>query len=330
MKISIKRFFGLCAGLGDNDFENSSQITRSLYAGIGASILFTAVLTVLSFGYAIKLVVGSGLASLALAILFGGIVFNLDRFIVISSRSSLFTSIKTKVWLALPRILLSILLSVVIVQPLALRLFEGEVNAQIQKEVNVRIEQKKSNLEYEIDQRKQQIEQRNIKVDRLFLNAYEERIGRDGTGILGEGFVFKAKITEAKQARGEADKLNALDLKAIEELKEEINRLEQDGFRSSPSSDITRTGGLLARIRAFNEIAASNATIKFSFILLALLFVVLTATPLVLSLLVRSKPEDEIINELDSIIERHMQMSQEDIERDKEKTRDILGKLQPL
>src|ERR1051326_3522348 len=85
----ITRFLLTCAGTTNAILTaKGCEIEYPKYAGIGATILFTAVLAALSGGYAMSKVFHNTWLSIGLGLLWGLIIFNLDRFIVSSIRKS--------------------------------------------------------------------------------------------------------------------------------------------------------------------------------------------------------------------------------------------------
>src|SRR5882724_4982666 len=81
----MKRFFWLCSGADMSILRTWDCSTEhNTYAGIGATIVLTAVLASLSGGYALWTVFQSSPAAVSLGILWGILIFNLDRYIVMS------------------------------------------------------------------------------------------------------------------------------------------------------------------------------------------------------------------------------------------------------
>ncbi len=83
----IKRFFLFSSGATRLILDmKGCEVEHSKYVGIGVTIFFTAVLAALSGGYAMFTVFRNGWLALAFGMLWGLIIFNLDRFIVSSIR----------------------------------------------------------------------------------------------------------------------------------------------------------------------------------------------------------------------------------------------------
>src|SRR4051812_17107775 len=100
------------------------------YAGIGGVILATFVLAGLSAGYAIYTVFGNIYWTLIFAIVWGLIIFNLDRFLVATMRKYGVSSRK-QFQLAIPRFALALLIGLTIARPLELKIFEKEIDVKV-------------------------------------------------------------------------------------------------------------------------------------------------------------------------------------------------------
>ena len=124
----VKRFFWLCSGSHLKTLEEVPS-EGAKYAGIGATIFFTGLFAALAGGYAIYTFSDSLWISIPTGIVWGGMIFNLDRYIVSSMRKA--HSWKKEWLMATPRIFLAIIISLVIARPLELKIFEKEINAEL-------------------------------------------------------------------------------------------------------------------------------------------------------------------------------------------------------
>ncbi|MDX1906482.1 MAG: DUF4407 domain-containing protein [Bacteroidia bacterium] len=142
----FKRFFFACAGSYIKILENCPS-EHAKYVGIGATIFLTACMAVISGSFAIYTLVDNVPGAIAAGLLWGAMIFNLDRYIVSSIRK------EGRTWyevaLAMPRIILAILISVVITKPIEVELFRNQLNsalyaytAQLEKEAIVQLEDK--------------------------------------------------------------------------------------------------------------------------------------------------------------------------------------------
>src|SRR5690606_13481785 len=105
----LKIFFWLCSGAKKEILTNCPS-ESSKYVGIGATIFFTGVFAALAGGYALFTVFDSYILSIFFGLLWGLMIFNLDRFIVSSMRKN--GRPGKELLQALPRVILAVVISV--------------------------------------------------------------------------------------------------------------------------------------------------------------------------------------------------------------------------
>ena len=134
---SINKFLWWCAG-ANIDILERCPTDQAKYFGLGGTILFTALMASFAGGYAFFTAFKSVFLSIAFAVFWGMMIFNLDRFIVSSTGKGDGTVKITKdEWIsALPRIILAVVIGFIIAMPLELKVFEREINVEIQKVIN--------------------------------------------------------------------------------------------------------------------------------------------------------------------------------------------------
>ena len=124
----VKRFFFACAGSYVRILEVCPS-EHNKYVGIGATIFLTACMAIISGSFAIFTLVANPVISACFGLLWGALIFNLDRYIVSSMRK------EGKFWyefgLALPRMILAVLISIVITKPIEIELFRNQINAEL-------------------------------------------------------------------------------------------------------------------------------------------------------------------------------------------------------
>lgn len=77
--MNIPNFFLLCSG-ANKDILNMCPTEKNKFIGIGTTIFFTAMLSAISGGYAIFFTFGSVLVSLIFGLIWGSMIFSLDRY----------------------------------------------------------------------------------------------------------------------------------------------------------------------------------------------------------------------------------------------------------
>lgn len=144
------KFLWWSAGADPYFMKMAPMQDRVKYAGIGGIVFCTGLLAAVSGGYAFSTIIGpkgdandySLTASIAVnvftfifALVWGTIIFNLDRFIVSSTGKGDGTDAITwkEVGQALPRIIIALILGFAISSPLEIRILESEINAELSK-----------------------------------------------------------------------------------------------------------------------------------------------------------------------------------------------------
>ena len=78
----LKSFFILCSGSDKDILQSCSNGEQNKYAGIGATVFFTAVMAFLASSYALYTVFDNYYIAVFFGLIWGLLIFNLDRFIV--------------------------------------------------------------------------------------------------------------------------------------------------------------------------------------------------------------------------------------------------------
>jgi hypothetical protein len=126
----IYRFFCWCSG-ARLYLLKKCPTDYNVFFGIGMIVFLTGVMASMSGSYAFYTVFNNPYLALAFGIFWGVLIFFFDWYLVASLRKE--NRIFKEVLTASPRIILALFLAVVISRPLELKLFESEINGQIEK-----------------------------------------------------------------------------------------------------------------------------------------------------------------------------------------------------
>ena len=127
----LNEFLWTCAGVNKRILRQCPT-DYAKYAGIGGTILFTALMAMLSGAYALYAVFDNQTAAVLFGIFWGMLIFNLDRFMVNTMYSDGKHTISKDEFLGgLPRIILAIFLGIVISTPLEIRIFSDKIQSQL-------------------------------------------------------------------------------------------------------------------------------------------------------------------------------------------------------
>ena len=261
----LKQFFIICSGSDTNILRDCSVGEQNKYAGIGATVFFTALMAFIAASYALYTVFDNLMASIFFGFIWGLLIFNLDRFIVstIKKRNNLIDELIQ----ASPRILLAVIIAVVISKPLELKIFEKEINQVLLTEKNqmtlenkdqiaLQFEPKTEALKLDIIALQDQIDTRESEVNSLYDTYIAEAEGREGTMLLGKGPVYKEKREKHDAALIELQQLKVENKAKIENLEGEIAKLKTEYENQILTSQPVIDGfdGLMARINALTKL----------------------------------------------------------------------------
>lgn len=286
----LKSFFILCSGADKNLLQDCSEGEQTKFVGIGATVFFTAVMAFIASSYALFTVFDSIYPAILFGMVWGFLIFNLDRFIVSTIRKR--DSFSNEFLQASPRILLAIIIAIVISKPLEIKIFEKEINTVLLKEKNaMALNNKKEVANYfqsdldknktEIDSLKSEITKKETEVNSLYQTYITEAEGTKGTMKLGKGPVFKEKIAKHDLAKSELDTLRKSNLIKIEEREKKAKTLQTDLDKKVTETQPIIDGfdGLMARINALNKLPLIPS------LFIMLLFLAIETSPIIAKLL---------------------------------------------
>ncbi len=315
----LQRFFIFCSGANTDILEDCSPGERTKYAGIGATVFFTAVMATIAAAYALYTVFDNYFSAIFFGIIWGLLIFNLDRFIVstIKKRDSFFDEFLQ----ASPRIALAVIIAIVISKPLEMKIFEKEINQVLLTEKNEMTLANKDQLalqftpaakalEAEIESLKKEITDKEENVNALYSTYITEAEGTTGTNKLGKGPVYKEKRDKHDAellALGELKKINSEKISAAEV---QIAKIAADYQIKVASTQPVIDGfdGLMARVNALDKLPWLPSFFIF------LLFLAIETSPILAKLLSPKGAYDLKLEEQESALKSWV--TQQKMQRD--------------
>lgn len=228
----LQAFFIACSG-ADKDIMLECPSEFNKYSGIGATIFLTATLAVFTGGYALNFIFDNTPVSILFGILWGIIIFNLDRYIVLSlrkekiptktdilrapsqqERDELKSDRKRLLWnqalMASPRFLIALVIALTISKPLELKLFSTKIMKEHARSSKVETDK------FDTDE-KDRIEKFNLQLQDL--NGKEEN---DKKAVFANNPIYKEaieKLPEIQTAITGKDELIKVNNQIIEKNK---------------------------------------------------------------------------------------------------------------
>ena len=261
----LKRFFIICSGSDSEILENCSSGEQNKYAGIGATVFFTAVMAFIAASYALYTVFDNLYSAIFFGLIWGFLIFNLDRYIVSTIKKT--GNVLDEIIQASPRILLAVIIAIVISKPLELKIFEKEINQVLLEQKNELTLANKNqiaeqftptigNLNNDISALQQQIDTKEAEVNALYDIYITEAEGTAGTKLLGKGPVYSEKREKHDAALADLQQLKAENKAKITGVETQIGQLKSDYEAQIITTQpiINNFDGLMARVNALGKL----------------------------------------------------------------------------
>jgi hypothetical protein len=330
----VMRFLWKCAGGDHYILERATYSDQIKYMCLGGIVFATGAMAGLAGGYAFYTifspkasdvldktkVLGENtnyiptdhltvILSIIFGVIWGLMIFNIDRFIVTSTGKGDGTEKIT--WdefkSAIPRIIMGAIIAITISKPIEIRMFKTEidlaVHKQQQKEKEKGITQANANYETKVKEAKQKaqgiqslIEQKEGEVSKFRREVSNEITGKNKNGAAygprAEQLERQAEIIELQIAVLKKDPQYQNTISEIEKFNEEKKIAIADAEKKAATLD-----GLLIRIQKAHEVAGFWITL-----FITLLFLSIELTPIFFKLMLNKTPYDYLAENRDDLI----------------------------
>jgi len=325
----LMRALWSCAGADSYILERSTYTDHVKYACLGGIVFATGFMAAMAGGYAFYIIfeprteaittaldgaahLPTSIMATIFGIIWGLIIFNIDRFIVASTGKGDGTEAITwsEIKGAVPRILMGMIIAITISKPVEIRMFQTEINVKLQEKQQEQFIKTKQNAEktfrptideYQgrIAECKEEIAVKKEEHRIAELNFQLEFTGKGGSGGRGLGKYaaeqkkiadrIKGELTEIQSVKGEEiDKLNIELAAADKKLKDAKSKSEQTA---------NSLNGLLERLKIAHELAGIWITL-----FITLLFMAIELTPIFFKMMLIKSPYDFMSDNIKSLL----------------------------
>ncbi|EDM45130.1 hypothetical protein SCB49_03379 [unidentified eubacterium SCB49] len=286
----LQRFFIFCSGADTDILQDCSSGENTKYAGIGATVFFTALMATIAGAFALYTVFDNYFAAVFFGIIWGLLIFNLDRFIVstLKKRGSFFDELIQ----ASPRIILALIIAIVISKPLEMKIFEKEINQVLLEEKNAMTLENQDQLALQftpestaittkIASLKDEILTKEATVNALYDTYIAEAEGTSGTEKLGKGPVYKEKRDKHDTELAALQELKKTNNDKIALLETQLATITENYKTKVAETQPIIEGfdGIMARINALDKLPWLPSFFIF------LLFLAIETSPIIAKLL---------------------------------------------
>ncbi len=310
-------FFWWCSGSVIRILKEQPT-EKNKYVGIGAAIFGTWILATLSGIFAFETVFSSAYISVPLGIIYGLIIFNLDRFITssmkkVGSETEIYLS-SERAWNfiyfellpAIPRILIALLIGIAISKPLELKLFEYEIQEQLELDNEVSLKdysdlldeqniEEKGKLEGEIEALKTEKNAFSAFINQK-QNELNMELGGKNIGKRGEGVISQNIRIEIHDAKNERQKTEA----QIETLNDQLltnELLKKEQVQQFEKEQLSKIG-FFKKMEALSNLTKDPAkpTIWWANLIIVFLIVLIEMAPVLVKLISVRGPYDAALD----------------------------------
>lgn len=300
----IISFFWFCSGT-EIEILKKCPTEKSKYTGIGATIFFTGVFAALAAAYALFTVFDNAWTAAGFGILWGIMIFNLDRFIVSSMRKE--GRAGRELLMAAPRLILAILISVIIARPLELKIFDKEIQPELivmeqekyaaqEAQLRSRFIPFQDSVRTQISALKKEISEKTLKRDELLRYAQEEADGTGGSKRRNLGPIYKAKKADADKVDKELLELTILNQQRIAGLENILSSSVSSMNDELKALNKSKLDGPAARIEALDRLTQVSSAILWAHWFIVLLFIAIETAPVFVKLISPKGPYDNLLN----------------------------------
>ena len=310
----LKQFFIICSGADTDILEQCSKGEQNKYAGIGATVFFTALMAFIAASYALFTVFDNYFAAIGFGFIWGLLIFNLDRYIVSTIKKT--GRFLDELLQATPRIMLAVIIAIVISKPLELKIFEKEINQVLleqkndltlanQNQILEQFNPKISALKADITTLENAIISKEAEVNTLYNTYIAEAEGTAGTNRLGKGPVYQEKRDKHDALLTELQELKSENKTKIADLEQQITTLKSNYQLQVDTTQpvINNFDGLMARVNALGTLSWWPSFFIF------LLFLAIETSPIIAKLLSPRGSYDFKLEDLETAIKTHVRQN---------------------
>jgi hypothetical protein len=299
----LTEFFLLCSGV-NRQMLNECPGEKTKYAGLGATIFFTGVFAFFAASYALYFVFDDVLVSIIFGIIWGLMIFNLDRYIVSTMRKS--GSFFREILSALPRIIVAVIISIVIAKPLELRIFQKEIEPELilmeqrtfeeeENQVRARFTSHEKELQAQLDELNKILSEKVIQRDALLKLAQEEADGTGGSRKKNLGPIYKLKKADADKAQKELDEYRLTEDRIRQTIIKKSARNDSLRNAALDKLEFSHRDGPAARMEALANLKQKSEPIKWASLFVMLLILAIETAPVFVKLISAKGPYDNLI-----------------------------------
>lgn len=321
----VIKFLWASAGGDEYILERSTYSDQVKYACLGGIVFATGLMAGLSGGYAFYTIfeprgnvlenpihIPTVFMALVFGVVWGLMIFNLDRFIVAATGKGDGTEKITWDELkgALPRIIMGMIIAVSISKPVEIRMFKTEIDTELRKiqiqkqteyaaEVDKTYAERERNLEKDfgkVSEERKKLLKSLEEYDKKYQDEMAQGQGGRGKGEGPVALALRRERDKADERLAKFDEQNQAELQNLNERKDAL-RKEKEKERLNNKKAADGLDGLLERIKIAHEVAGFSITL-----FITLLFMAIELTPIFFKLMLTKTPYDYLKENIEDMM----------------------------
>ena len=321
----IMRFLWSAAGGDRYILERATYSDQIKYMCLGGIVFATGAMAGLAGGYAFYTIFSpkgevfdniidypTVILSVIFGVIWGLMIFNIDRFIVTSTGKGDGTEKITwdELKSAIPRIIMGTIIAITISKPIEIRMFQTEIENDLYKKQeklkNEHAATTNENFRLRLEEVQKTLDdiylQRQDLIDRIKVaeEAYTANLMGKASGIVaGNGPLSKALKSRIEEIEAELETFNKLNNIKEKDAEARVKNLliEKNIQLKKDEEQVKNLDGLLERIKSSEEVAGPAITI-----FITLLFLSIELTPIFFKLMLNKTPYDYLSENRDDLI----------------------------
>jgi hypothetical protein len=288
----VKSFLWWCAG-ADVATLKECPTDHAKFTAVGMMMLVVPCVAMVSFNFFVRQSFGAQMfAASIVGAAWGALIFVLDRLILTFHRKG-----KHEFWRALPRLILSVSLALVVSEPLLLRFFQSEIELEMRRRGQAVVTEARVNAEARTQAEKDALLKANAdwqnRLDDLRRAGDEKQAavigeieGTAGSRIKGEGLAARQKQEALQEAKDEYEKTRAEIVPLMTENKKRLEQLraEMEAEVKLIADSQSSATGALARQQALFQIIRREPGAAMTYVPLFLILLMVEIAPLTMKL----------------------------------------------
>lgn len=306
----------------EKEIISTCTIDRNRYSIIGFIVLTTWLFATGAWTYFFSTAIQNPWAYIPLGIFMGFIVLCIDRALI----KGINRKNRNRLTPFLFRGLLALTIGLFMAQPAILFLFDKEIKVQISLDDEKRKTQKRAELDSLYSQRKAELLQTKLelqrlqadqqeKVDAALNNFLQEADGTSGSGKVGIASIAAAKKSAYEKLENERNKFQEEKRPLMDSIDRAVAGIENNIRQEEKAFAQLLNTGFLTRMEGLNNLLDANKTLRFRYYLIVAILMLIELMPVIVKSLLPSGAYEEKVSLRE---EMEKEMAYENISQEKE------------